>query len=210
MNALLSNHQTIENLSNHILFKSLTLFTALLARRNKQIFSYCFNQNETLWCDQVSQPCSGNPLPCDGDLLAGGLHLQPLRGGGAPAGSQLRQLEVLHPLGWNICSPGSWSLHLRFLEGIPDVQRRPQLRGGRDDLYILGLRMELERPVCLGSESSAAVEVSGSSSMVSIFGFGYDDDYKWTFAWKRPLPREDPENVKVKEKLKEPKNEDAK
>ena len=88
-------------------------------------------------------------------------------------------------------------------------------RGGRNSvvaetIYILGLRMELERPVCLGSESSAAVEVSGSSSMVSIFGFGYDDDYKWTFAGRRPLPREDPENVEVEEKLKEPKNEDAK
>ena len=46
--------------------------------------------------------------------------------------------------------------------------------------------------------------------MVSIFGFGYDDDYKWTFAGRRPLPREDPENVEVEEKLKEPKNEDAK
>ena len=70
--------------------------------------------------------------------------------------------------------------------------------------------MEWERPVCLGSESSVAVEVSGSSSMVSIFGFGYDDDYKWTFAGRGPLPREDPENVEVEEKLKEPKNEDAK
>ena len=78
-----------------------------------------------------------------------------------------------------------------------------------ETIYILGLRMELERPVCLGSDSSAAVEVSGSSSMVSIFGFGYDDDYKWTFAGRRPLPREDPEMEDVEENLKEPKNEDA-
>ena len=166
-------------------------------------------QNETLWCDKVPQPCRSNPLPRDGDLLAGGLHLQPLRGAGAPAGSQLRQLEVLHPPGWNCGSLNFWSLRFWFLERIPDVQ------GSRssvvaETIYILGLRMELERPVCLGSESSAAVEVSGSSSMVSIFGFGYDDDYKWTFAGRRPLPREDPENVEVEEKLKEPKNEDAK
>ena len=87
-------------------------------------------------------------------------------------------------------------------------------RGSRNSvvaetIYILGLGMELERPVCLGSESEV-VEASRSSSMVSIFGFGYDDDNKWTFAGRRPLPREDPEMEDVEEKLKEPKNEDAK
>ena len=69
--------------------------------------------------------------------------------------------------------------------------------------------MELERPVCVGSESEI-VEASRSSSMISIFGFGYDDDFKWTFAGRRPLPREDPEMEDVEEKLKEPKNKDAK
>ena len=87
-------------------------------------------------------------------------------------------------------------------------------RGSRNSvvaetIYLLGLGMELERPVCVGSESEI-VEASRSSSMISIFGFGYDDDFKWTFAGRRPLPREDPEMEDVVEKLKEPKNEDTK
>ena len=62
-----------------------------------------------------------------------------------------------------------------------------------ETIYILGLGMELIRPVCLGSESSqASAAASRSSSMMSIFGFGYDDSDKWTFAGRRPLPREDP------------------
>ena len=36
--------------------------------------------------------------------------------------------------------------------------------------------------------------------MVSIFGFGYDDSFKWTFAGRRPLPREDPVRVDVEKK----------
>ena len=92
-----------------------------------------------------------------------------------------------------------------------------------ETIYILGLGMELKRPVCVGSETSAAaaaVESSRSSSMVSIFGFGYDDSFKWTFAGRRPMPREDPEKedevdreppkpVDVKDKLTESKNEDV-
>ena len=45
-------------------------------------------------------------------------------------------------------------------------------------LYILGLGKEMERPPCLGSETDTSV----TSSMISIFGFGYDDSFKWTFA----------------------------
>eukprot|EP00091_Calanus_sinicus_P020637 TRINITY_DN5757_c0_g1_i1.p1 TRINITY_DN5757_c0_g1~~TRINITY_DN5757_c0_g1_i1.p1 ORF type:complete len:176 (-),score=71.55 TRINITY_DN5757_c0_g1_i1:49-576(-) len=74
-----------------------------------------------------------------------------------------------------------------------------QLYNGRHNsvvaemIYILGVGMELERPACIGQEPSATlVEISRSSSMVSIFGFGYDDSFKWTFAGRKPLPRDDP------------------
>ena len=51
-------------------------------------------------------------------------------------------------------------------------------------IYILGVRMELERPATFGSEPATAssVAMSTSSSMASIFGFGYDDSFKWTIA----------------------------
>ena len=64
-----------------------------------------------------------------------------------------------------------------------------------ETIYILGLGMELERPSPLGLEtpSEDSVETIRSSSMESIFGFGHDDDSKWTFAGKKPLPREVPE-----------------
>jgi hypothetical protein len=59
-------------------------------------------------------------------------------------------------------------------------------------IYILGLGLELERPLCIGEDAPTEVTVSRSSSMASIFGFGYDDSFKWTFAGRKPLPREDP------------------
>ena len=61
-------------------------------------------------------------------------------------------------------------------------------------IYILGVRMELERPATFGSEPATAssVAMSTSSSMASIFG--YDDSFKWTFAGRRPLPRDDSAN----------------
>ena len=63
-----------------------------------------------------------------------------------------------------------------------------------ETIYILGVGMELERPACLGQEPPATVvETSRSFSMTSIFGFGYDDSFKWTFAGRKPLPREDPD-----------------
>ena len=64
-------------------------------------------------------------------------------------------------------------------------------------IYILGLGLELPRSSGVGSETPPSVleEESGSSSMVSIFGFGQDDSDKWTFAGRKPLPRENPENT---------------
>ena len=48
-----------------------------------------------------------------------------------------------------------------------------------ETLYILGLWKEMERPACLGSETDTSVkallDTSKSSSMISIFGFGYDE-----------------------------------
>ena len=61
-----------------------------------------------------------------------------------------------------------------------------------ETIYILGLGVDSERPPVIGEESVRDASMSRSSSMVSIFGFGYDDSYKWTFAGRRPLPREDP------------------
>ena len=59
-------------------------------------------------------------------------------------------------------------------------------------IYILGLGieldLELERPLCIdGADAPTKVGVSRLSSMVSIFGFGYDDSFKWTFAGRKPL-----------------------
>ena len=53
-----------------------------------------------------------------------------------------------------------------------------------ETIFILGVGMELERPATIGSEpvTSASVAMSRSSSMASIFGFGYDDSFKWTIA----------------------------
>ena len=96
-----------------------------------------------------------------------------------------------------------------------------------ETIYILGVGMVFERPACVGSETSAEalLNANKSSSMVSIFGFGYDDSFKWTFAGRRPLAREDPENEddgddqdqkenkpskSVADKLSETKNEDNK
>ena len=56
-----------------------------------------------------------------------------------------------------------------------------------ETIYILGIGMELARPEPLGSEPSIA-----ASSIASIFGFGYDDEFKWTYAGRKPMPREDP------------------
>ena len=62
-----------------------------------------------------------------------------------------------------------------------------------ETIYILGVGMELERPACTGQEPQATLmEMSRSSSMASIFGFGYDASFKWTFAGRKPLPRDDP------------------
>ena len=61
-----------------------------------------------------------------------------------------------------------------------------------ETIYILGLGIDSERPPVIGEESLKDTSFSRSSSMVSIFGFGYDDSFKWTFAGRRPLPREDP------------------
>ena len=150
------------------LYKSLTLFTALLARRNKQIFSYCFNQNETLWCNQVGLTFKLSVV------------------------EELQQAANFDNWKFFILLAGIFALLASGVFTFGSWKEFQMYRGGRNSvvaetIYILGLRMELERPVCLGSESSAAVEVSGTSSMVSIFGFGYDDDYKWTFAGRRPL-----------------------
>ena len=61
-------------------------------------------------------------------------------------------------------------------------------------MYILGVGKELERTSPSGSEPLTAtfMALSRSSSMASIFGFGYNDSFKWTFAGRRPVPREDP------------------
>ena len=58
-----------------------------------------------------------------------------------------------------------------------------------ETIYILGIGMELARPATLGSDSSIA---ASSSSIASIFGFGYDDEFKWTYAGRKPMPRQDP------------------
>ena len=57
-----------------------------------------------------------------------------------------------------------------------------------ETIYILGIGMELARPEPVGSEPSVAT----ASSIASIFGFGYDDEFKWTYAGRKPMPREDP------------------
>merc|ERR1712142_91567 len=77
-----------------------------------------------------------------------------------------------------------------------------QLYGGgynsvvAETIYILGLGIELERPSTYGSEPTRpfvpAGEISSSSSLSSIFGFGFDDKLKWTFAGRKPFPRQDP------------------
>ena len=56
-----------------------------------------------------------------------------------------------------------------------------------ETIYILGIGMEVARPEPLGGEPSIA-----ASSIASIFGFGYDDEFKWTYAGKKPMPRQDP------------------
>ena len=74
-----------------------------------------------------------------------------------------------------------------------------------ETIYILGVGMELERPATIGSEpaTAASAAMSGSSSMSSIFGFGYDDSFKWTFAGRRPLPRDDPDKEGTEKTLEE-------
>ena len=57
-----------------------------------------------------------------------------------------------------------------------------------ETIYILGVGVELTRPATLGKES---LDVS-SSSIASIFGFGYDDEFKWTYAGRKPMPRQEP------------------
>merc|ERR1719432_213892 len=57
-----------------------------------------------------------------------------------------------------------------------------------ETIYILGIGVEGARPEPLGgSEPSIA-----ASSIASIFGFGYDDEFKWTYAGRKPIPRQDP------------------
>ena len=73
-----------------------------------------------------------------------------------------------------------------------------------ETLYILGLGKEMERPACLGSETDTSVS-SVTSSMISIFGFGYDDSNKWTFAGRKPFPREDPEHSDAADDQEKPK-----
>ena len=73
-----------------------------------------------------------------------------------------------------------------------------------ETLYILGLGKEMERPACLGSETDTSVS-SVTSSMISIFGFGYDDSNKWTFAGRKPFPIEDPENTDAADDQEKPK-----
>merc|ERR1712142_1172836 len=76
-----------------------------------------------------------------------------------------------------------------------------QLYGGgynsavAETIYILGLGIELERPPTVGSEAlmpAVAGQISSASSLSSIFGFGFDDKLKWTFAGRKPFPRQDP------------------
>ena len=55
-------------------------------------------------------------------------------------------------------------------------------------IYILGLG--LESTVSVGVVPS--IEASKASSMQSIFGFGHDDNLKWTYAGRKPLPIENP------------------
>ena len=70
-----------------------------------------------------------------------------------------------------------------------------------ETIYILGLGMELERTNPLGSDppSEASVDISRSSSMVSIFGFEQEDDSKLTSAERKPLTREVPEEAEAKD-----------
>ena len=74
-----------------------------------------------------------------------------------------------------------------------------------ETIYILGVGMELERPATIGSEpaTAASVAMSRSSYMASIFGFGYDDSFKWTFAGRRPFPRDDPAKEGIKNTVEE-------
>ena len=39
---------------------------------------------------------------------------------------------------------------------------------------------------------AAVPALSAASSIVSIFGFGHDGAGKWTFAGRRPAPKDDP------------------
>ena len=57
-----------------------------------------------------------------------------------------------------------------------------------ETIFILGIGRELARLEPDGSEPSVAT----SSSIASIFGFGYDDEFKWTYAGRKPMPRQDP------------------
>ena len=82
---------------------------------------------------------------------------------------------------------GSWKEFLMSMNSSNSV--------AAETIYILGLGIELERPKPIGVESPsvASGETSRSSSMVSIFGFGHGQDSKWTFAGRKPLPRQEHE-----------------
>jgi len=57
-----------------------------------------------------------------------------------------------------------------------------------ETIYILGIGVELARPEPLGGSGPSLA----ASSIASIFGFGYDDEFKWTYAGRKPMPRQDP------------------
>ena len=56
-------------------------------------------------------------------------------------------------------------------------------------IFILGVGTELARPELFGKEPSIT---TASTSIASIFGFGYDDEFKWTYAGRKPMPRQEP------------------
>ena len=53
-------------------------------------------------------------------------------------------------------------------------------------IYILGLEPSQPRSIGEGSEDPIPPIVPKAESVESIYGFGHDEDKKWTFAGKKP------------------------
>ena len=121
-------------------------------------------RNSALWWDPVCQPCGGDPLLSDWDLLAGSLHLQPLCGVGAPAGTKLRPLKDLHPSGWDsgyhschcICSLLCPSASLRSFgrpQNLKYVEGKKEEEERRKKKKEVATTSALARTMCVGTHS---------------------------------------------------------